>query len=169
MEDKNLKKLDEIRKLKHNWNMYGASPIPKEVIELTEKMIKELPFKHKLEIFPTTDDRIQLEYEKGGNTEEYLEVLVGKKSTEIYREIKKRLGSVSNYEYEATDKLSKLINTTDDDIKNANKVKIEFETKDDNSITVYKSAVLEDKILDNDDTKGVIQQVAKYINEMYKK
>lgn len=36
MEDKNLKKLEDISKLGHNWNMYGASPIPKEVIEISK-------------------------------------------------------------------------------------------------------------------------------------
>ena len=65
----NLNRIDEMYGFKKNWNLYGANPIPKETLDLTKKILKELTIQP--EVFPTGASTIQLKYEKGSN---YLEI-----------------------------------------------------------------------------------------------
>lgn len=59
----NLIKLEDIKKLKFNWNGYNAKPIPEEIIEKVKKVIIKLGNDKQPEIFPTGRETIQIEYE----------------------------------------------------------------------------------------------------------
>lgn len=65
----NMDKLELISTLEDNWNLYGAKPIPKNLIKLVGNMLHKLS--DQPEIFPTASETIQLEY----NTEagDYIE------------------------------------------------------------------------------------------------
>ena len=78
----NLEKLQLISKLKHNWNLYGAEPISKDLIDIMRNLIYGL--KYQPEIFPTVCESIQFEYEKDNG--DYLEFeLIDEETIEIFR------------------------------------------------------------------------------------
>ena len=54
--------LDKIAKLKKGWDMYGAEPIPRDVIQLTRNIIQKLIVQP--EIFPTGRRTIQIQKKK---------------------------------------------------------------------------------------------------------
>lgn len=55
--------IDDCRNLKKDWNGYGAEPIPEEVCDNAEKFAKLFVGARNLEIFPTGEESIQLEFE----------------------------------------------------------------------------------------------------------
>lgn len=57
----NLRKLNDIKNLKDNWNGYNAKSIPKEIIEKTKKIITNLSYQPFLA--PTGRETIQIEFE----------------------------------------------------------------------------------------------------------
>ena len=59
----NLIKLEDISKLKYNWNGYGAKPIPWKIIDRVKKVIIKLGNNKQPEIFPTGRETIQIQYE----------------------------------------------------------------------------------------------------------
>lgn len=65
----NIERLNEIRTLEKDWNGYGAEPIPENIINQCEKIVKLLDVQ--LELFPTGRETIQFEYEFKDQT--YLE------------------------------------------------------------------------------------------------
>lgn len=78
----NLEKLQLISKLEYNWNLYGAEPISKDLINIMRNLIYGL--KYQPEIFPTGCESIQFEYEKDNG--DYLEFeLVDEETIEIFR------------------------------------------------------------------------------------
>ena len=72
-------KLEQIMRLKDNWNNNGAKAISKEVYDTTYLLLKHCMYN--LEIFPTACDSIQLEYEKDNR---YLEIECLSDRYEIY-------------------------------------------------------------------------------------
>lgn len=104
----NLNKVDEMYKFKKNWNLYGANPIPKETLDLTKKVLKELTMQP--EVFPTGASTIQLEYEKGNN---YLEIELCENSLSLFMLNEKDKDSFSiksYYEFRGIDSISDYIN-----------------------------------------------------------
>lgn len=104
----NLNKVDEMYKFKKNWNLYGANPIPKETLDLTKKVLKELTMQP--EVFPTGASTIQLEYEKGNN---YLEIELCENSLSLFMLNEKDKDSFSiksYYEFRGIDSVSDYIN-----------------------------------------------------------
>lgn len=104
----NLNKVDEMYKFKKNWNLYGADPIPKETLDLTKKVLKELTMQP--EVFPTGASTIQLEYEKGNN---YLEIELCENSLSLFMLNEKDKDSFSiksYYEFRGIDSVSDYIN-----------------------------------------------------------
>lgn len=91
MHEESLKRLNEMKTLKYNWNGYGAEPIPIDIIEKTEKFIRQL--NSEVEIFPTANQTIQIEKE---NNFGYLEI-------EIYEDMIS-LFFASNYRKEIIEK-----------------------------------------------------------------
>ena len=61
----NFERLDEIAVLNNNWNGYGAKPISSTLINKIRLLLLELPIQP--ELFPSTRDSIQLEYDIGDN------------------------------------------------------------------------------------------------------
>lgn len=78
----NLDKLQLISELKYNWNLYGAKPISKELVDIMRSLIYKLEYQP--EIFPTACESIQFEYEKDNG--DYVEFeLVDNDTIEIFR------------------------------------------------------------------------------------
>lgn len=78
----NLEKLKLISKLKYNWDLYGAEPISKDLIDIMRNLIYGL--KYQPEIFPTACNSIQFEYEKKNG--DYLEFeLVDEETVKIFK------------------------------------------------------------------------------------
>ena len=78
----NLEKLKLISKLKYNWDLYGAEPISKDLIDIMRNLIYGL--KYQPEIFPTVCESIRFEYEKDNG--DYLEFeLIDEETIEIFR------------------------------------------------------------------------------------
>lgn len=65
----NYWKLDEISKLKDDWNKNGAKGFSEEIIDNMKKILLDLYFQP--EIYPTANESIQFEYEN--NRGDYLE------------------------------------------------------------------------------------------------
>lgn len=88
---KTIKKLELISELKHNWDLYGAEPISKDLIDIMRNLIYKL--KYQPEIFPTSCNSIQFEYD---NTKgDYLEFeLIDSDTVKIFK-----LDSKGNEEY----------------------------------------------------------------------
>lgn len=104
----NLNKVDEMYKFKKNWNLYGADPIPKETLDLTKKVLKELTMQP--EVFPTGASTIQLEYEKGNN---YLEIELYKNNLKVFLIDENREESFSikaKYKFKKIDSIIDYIN-----------------------------------------------------------
>lgn len=58
-----LSRIDEIKKLEHNWNGYGAEPIPEKVIYNTISFLN-LMSDETLDVVPVARHSIQCEYEE---------------------------------------------------------------------------------------------------------
>ena len=69
----NIKKLDAISELKHNWDLHDAPEFNKLLIEYCKEKIYELEdrLKAQPEIFPTNNETIQFEFK---NSSDWLEV-----------------------------------------------------------------------------------------------
>lgn len=65
----NIKKLDAISELKHNWDLHGAPEFNKLLIEYCKEKIYELEGRLKVqpEIFPTVNEAIQFEFKNGSD------------------------------------------------------------------------------------------------------
>lgn len=65
----NIKKLDAISELKHNWDLHGAPEFNKLLIEYCKEKIYELEGRLKVqpEIFPTVNEVIQFEFKNGSD------------------------------------------------------------------------------------------------------
>ena len=72
--ERNCMKLDEIKKLRKNWNGYGANSFSSSVIQNVQKLIWNLPYQP--QIFPVADGSIQLEF--NGKHNSYLEIQIYK-------------------------------------------------------------------------------------------
>lgn len=59
--EKNLEKLEDIKRLKKNWNGYAANPIPLNVIERTKEILQELSYQPFLA--PTGRETLQFDFE----------------------------------------------------------------------------------------------------------
>jgi len=68
--EENIKKLDSLSGLKLDWNSYGALPISPLIIDTVKNLLTLLPYQPN--VYPTTSEGIQLEFEK--DTGEYLEI-----------------------------------------------------------------------------------------------
>lgn len=91
----NNQKIKSMKKLKDNWNGYGAKKIPKTIIHKMKKIIRGI--KIQPEIFPTALPSIQFEYEKengdylefnlleNGKIKVFLMMADGYKNTEIIK------------------------------------------------------------------------------------
>lgn len=62
MTEKQIEKLEQISNLKKDWDGYGALEISYDVIKRT-KLLLELINNSKVEIFPTANNSIQIEFE----------------------------------------------------------------------------------------------------------
>lgn len=92
-EDKNKKKLDDIRKLQYNWNDNEAEPIDKTICDNVLNIIYEVIIQPK--IFPTANNSIQLEYYDDKDKNKYLEFEVFKDNINVY-EVLSNLEEKSN-------------------------------------------------------------------------
>lgn len=65
----NLKKLNAIAELEHNWDLHGASKFNKELIDFCEEQLRQLEkgLDVQPEIFPTNNETIQFEFENGSD------------------------------------------------------------------------------------------------------
>lgn len=74
-----LNTLQDIAKLKKDWNGYGADPIPKDVIEKAKQVLAIL--RRRPEIYPTANHSINLEYDY--NTR-YMEIEVCQNELKVF-------------------------------------------------------------------------------------
>lgn len=77
---KNIDTLNKFKKLKKNWNGYGAEPIPIGLIDYTINLLSDLHYQPT--IFPTGRKSIQIEYLN--QNKDYLEIEIGKDSHTYY-------------------------------------------------------------------------------------
>lgn len=100
---RNLKKLDEIAKLKNNWNQRGANAIDRGLIEFCRERLFE--FEKQPDIFPVFDGSLQLEFNDGEN---YLEISLKKDLSRVDYYMEKNSRQIIN-----TVKTSGLIDVID--------------------------------------------------------
>lgn len=86
LNEKTIKKLEELSELEEGWNGYDAPPISDRVIDNTRTVLSYLSFEP--QIFPTGRNSIQLEY---GDDENRIEL-------EIF-DNEAQYGVIKNYEY----------------------------------------------------------------------
>lgn len=78
-------KLELIKKLKDNWNGYGAKPINKIILDYTEKLLDNILVQPK--IFPTAANSIQLEYYDKNNQDNCLIIELRENDINIFNNI----------------------------------------------------------------------------------
>ena len=100
---KNLTKLHEYSQLEENWDLEGAKPFAKELINLAWEIILKVGIQP--EVFPTMRESIQLEYEKDNG--DYLEFEIYEDRIEIFEIISE---NEKEYKISVTDDINEIVN-----------------------------------------------------------